>query len=689
MEPDRTPDAAANQRKQAIARLISGLTAAGGKLDESALIAAHPELMPDLEAALRRLSRMRGGETASVVLETAVPPAGASHIGHAIPADQPPVEIKGYSIQRELGSGGQAVVYLAVQENTGRRVALKIMRPEALADERALARFKREVQVLAALEHPNVVGILDTGVTSAGGQYIAMNYVAGVTLDEYMKSRQRGDSPDPARLLRLFLKICAAVNVAHVRGIVHRDLKPGNIRIDERGEPHILDFGLAHTPLDRLVGGDHPIAVTGEFLGSLPWCSPEQAEGDPDRIDMRTDVYSLGVILYQFLTDGKFPYEVVGNMRDVLNNILNAEPTPPSKVVPARQSAQERRPGKLGPPPVNPVIENIVLRALAKNRELRYQSAGELGRDVAHYLAGQQTAARQKEPASTGPPAKPPGRKFLAIGLAVIVLCAVGALAWLMTRKSSTGSGVAIAPPVQVIAPAPTTVPATPVAIPTKPPAAGMPDNQIASILAGTAHLEGDALALTPGKLPATVYFGPANLSDYDMSFDAMTNENGNGKGFRVVIHAAMHNAFLYWLGAEDDTLLGLYSRFEGTLTRLQWQQYRLEPDQWYNVKVEVRGAEIQCFLDGQERFGGRDTRLTRGRAGLSSSDFTTRFRNIKLTAPDGSVIWQGPPDLSHLPPVQIDPPRSDFRTQGLEDRSSEEFQPLDRRVARLVEREQ
>ena len=146
MEPDRTPDAAANQRKQAIARLISGLTAAGGKLDESALIAAHPELMPDLEAALRRLSRMRGGETASVVLETAVPPAGASHIGHAIPADQPPVEIKGYSIQRELGSGGQAVVYLAVQENTGRRVALKIMRPEALADERALARFKREVR---------------------------------------------------------------------------------------------------------------------------------------------------------------------------------------------------------------------------------------------------------------------------------------------------------------------------------------------------------------------------------------------------------------------------------------------------------------------------------------------------------------------------------------------------------------
>ena len=102
-----------------------------------------------------------------------------------------------------------------------------------------------------------------------------------------------------------------------------------------------------------------------------------------------------------------------------------------------------------------------------------------------------------------------------------------------------------------MIAAAPTTVPATPVAISTVPPAAGMPDNQITSILGGTAHLEGDALALTPGNLPATVYFGPANLSNYDMSFDAMTNENGNAKGFRVIVHSAMRNARLYWLAAK------------------------------------------------------------------------------------------------------------------------------------------
>jgi serine/threonine protein kinase len=663
MESDRNQSARVNQRRQAVVRLISELRAAGKKLDHSALIAAHPELMPELEIALRQIGRKKAaemgsvvGETRSVILETAVPATGSSQTGYAIPADQARIEIEGYSLQRELGRGGQAVVYLAVQEKTGRRVAVKVMRPEALADERALARFKREVQVLAALEHPNIVGILDTGVTSGGAHFIVMNYVAGMTLEEYMKSRQRADSPDPAKLLRLFLKICASVNVAHVRGIVHRDLKPGNIRIDERGEPHILDFGLAHTPLDRLAGRDHPIAVTGEFLGSLPWCSPEQAEGDPDRIDMRTDVYSLGVILYQILTDGKFPYEVVGNMRDVLNNILNTEPTPPSKVAGARESVGDRRTGKLGPPAVNPVIEGIVLRALAKNRELRYQTAGELGRDLAQYLSGQQTTVRQPEPAPL--PAKAPAVNITAISLAVIALCAVVAAVWVVARKSGVQSNVAApAAAVPVAIAAPTTAPSAPVVIPTTLPAADLPDNHVAAIFGGTAHLEGNVLALTPGKLPAMVYFGPTIITDFDMSFDAMVNQTSNNKGFRAIIHAAMHNVCLYWIAAEGNTIISLYSRFDGVMTRLQAEQFRMEPNQWYNVKVEARGPEIRCFLDGHEHFDIKETRFTSGRVGISCSDPGARFRNIKVTAPDGSIIWQGPPDLSHLPPEQIDPP--------------------------------
>ena len=650
-------------------RLISELRAAGKKLDQSALIAAHPELMPELEIALRQIGRKKAvetgsvvGETRAVTLETAVPTTGSSQTGYAIPAGEARIQIEGYSLQRELGRGGQAVVYLAVQEKTGRRVAVKVMRPDALADERALARFKREVQVLAALEHPNIVGILDTGITSGGAHFIVMNYVAGTTLEEFMKSRQRADSPDPAKLLRLFLKICDSVNVAHVRGIVHRDLKPGNIRIDERGEPHILDFGLAHTPLDRLAGGDHPIAVTGEFLGSLPWCSPEQAEGDPDRIDMRTDVYSLGVILYQILTDGKFPYEVVGNMRDVLNNILNAEPTPPSKVAAGRQSAGDGRPGKMGPPAVNPVIEGIVLRALAKNRELRYQTAGELGRDVAQYLAGQQTTVRQPEAAPL--PAKRPTLNITAISLAVIALCAVVAAVWLVARKSGVQSNVTAPAAAQAAIAAPATAPSvpttqsSPVAIPTTLTSAGLPENYVAGIFGGSAHLEGNTLALTPGKLPAVIYFGPAIILNYDMSFDAMVDQNSNNRGFRAIIHAANRNVCLFWIGADENTRISLNSRFEGVTTRLQMQQFRMEPNRWYNVKVETRGPEIRCFMDGEERFDVKETQFPSGRVGISSSDPGARFRNIKVTAPDGSIIWQGPPDLTHLPPEQIDPPR-------------------------------
>jgi hypothetical protein len=286
---------------------------------------------------------------------------------------------------------------------------------------------------------------------------------------------------------------------------------------------------------------------------------------------------------------------------------------------------------------------------------VRYQTAGELGRDLAQYLSGQQTAVRQPEPAPL--PVKAPGLNITAISLAVIALCAVVAAVWLVARKSGVQSNVTPPAAAQVAIAAPTTAPSAPVAIATTLTAAGLPENYVVGIFAGTGHLEGNALALTPGKLPATIYFGPTIIADYDMSFDAMVNDSSNKKGFRAIIHAAMHNVCLYWIAAEGNTVISLYSRFDGVMTRLQAEQFRMEPNQWYNVKVEARGPEIRCFLDGHEHFDIKETRFTSGRVGISSSDPGARFRNIKVTAPDGSIIWQGPPDLSHLPPEQIDPP--------------------------------
>ena len=162
--------------------------------------------------------------------------------------------------------------------------------------------------------------------------------------------------------------------------MIHRDLKPSNIRIDAAGEPHILDFGLAKVGAADATDDSHPqmMTITGQFVGSLPWASPEQAEGVPDKIDIRTDVYSLGVILYQMLTD-RFPYEVIGNIRDVLANIQNVAPAPPSGI--RRQ--------------INNEVETIVLKCLSKERERRYQSAGELARDIEHYLAGEPIEAKR------------------------------------------------------------------------------------------------------------------------------------------------------------------------------------------------------------------------------------------------------------------------------------------------------
>ncbi len=283
----------------------------------------------------------------------------------------PPDSFTGYQLIREIHRGGQGVVYQAIQKSTKRKVAIKVMKEGPFASTADRGRFEREVQVLAQLQHPNIVAIHDTGV-AAGHQYFVMDYISGQPLDVHMAGGQRGVE----ETLRLFAAICDAVNAAHVRGVIHRDLKPGNIRIDGNSEPHILDFGLAKLPAGSADAS--MMTMTGAFVGSPPWASPEQAEGILSNIDTRTDVYSLGVILFQMLT-GKLPYDVTGSMREVLARIQIAEPNRPSAI----------RRG------LNDEVDTIILKCLAKERERRYQMAGELARDVRHYLAGDPIEAKR------------------------------------------------------------------------------------------------------------------------------------------------------------------------------------------------------------------------------------------------------------------------------------------------------
>ena len=329
------------------------------------------------DSALIDFARRQVGETREREREAALSNLTLSASGEEPGFAEPlPDSFTGYKIVREIHRGGQGVVYLALQRSTSRKVALKVMKDGPFAGAAEQARFEREVQILGQLDHPHIVTIHDSG-SVAGHHFFVMDYVPGQSLDVYMAGAQRSID----ETLRLFAKICEAVNAAHLRGVIHRDLKPGNIRVDANGEPRILDFGLAKVALGSVgvsPAETSPMTLTGQFVGSLPWASPEQAEGAPSKIDLRTDVYSLGVVLYHMLT-GKFPYDVSGNVRDALDAIMTAEPFRPRTL--RRQ--------------INDEVETILLKCLHKERDRRYQTAGELARDVQHYLAGEPIEAKR------------------------------------------------------------------------------------------------------------------------------------------------------------------------------------------------------------------------------------------------------------------------------------------------------
>jgi tetratricopeptide (TPR) repeat protein len=339
--------------------------AAGETVADEALAAAHPELMPRLGEKLRVLGLLERAERRAASTDPAAEGVTTDALNLALP---------GYAIVREVHRGGQGVVYQAVHKATKRNVAIKILGCGPLTSPAERGRFEREVETLARVRHPNIVAIHDSG-TVLGHSYLVMDFIAGQALDDYLAGRAQS----VPETLRLFLKICHAVQAAHLQGVIHRDLKPSNIRVDAAGEPHVLDFGLAKL-MPGSWGETEPAAatVTGQFVGSLPWASPEQAEGLQEQVDLRTDVYSLGVNLYRMLT-GAFPYPVAGRMREVLENILHAEPVRPSRL---RADIDDE-------------VQTIVLKCLRKDRARRYQTAGELGRDIERYLAGEMIEAKR------------------------------------------------------------------------------------------------------------------------------------------------------------------------------------------------------------------------------------------------------------------------------------------------------
>ena len=278
--------------------------------------------------------------------------------------------IEGYTIESKLGEEGQGTVWRGVQLATNRTVAIKCLKAGGFSSAKAIARFEREVELSARLDHPGIVQVFDSGLRR-GVYFYAMELIVGRSMDEYVQASRLSQR----QILELMRKVCQAVQHAHQRGVIHRDLKPSNILVDQQGQPHVLDFGLAKTYLES--EQDLQVSREGDAPGTIPYMSPEQAAGHAEGLDTRTDVYSLGIILYRLLL-GCFPRDMVGTAHQVRQRIAQGEIRRPRAV--------NKR--------FNDELEAMLLKALDADPDRRYPSAGELAADIGNFLKGRPLAAK-------------------------------------------------------------------------------------------------------------------------------------------------------------------------------------------------------------------------------------------------------------------------------------------------------
>jgi serine/threonine protein kinase len=379
------------------------------------LLEAHPGmgrfLEPDAAARSEDPTHLPPGATAAFEPEPQPPADMLTGPSQPIPSeDAPPAgQVAGaapsaviagrYTLVEMIGEGGMGSVYRAEQTDpVKRQVALKLIKGGT--DSKAvLARFDAERQALALMDHPNIARVYDGGTTAAGQPFFVMELVRGVPITEFCDQKRL---PVRARL-ELFVSVCQAVQHAHQKGIIHRDLKPGNVlvtEVDGRPTPKVIDFGVAKATEVRLT--EMSYADTGAIVGTPAYMSPEQADPSSMDIDTRTDVYALGVVLYELLV-GSPPIDARqfkrGAILEMLRMVREVDPPRPS----TKLSAAENLPNIAANRDIEPVrlakalrgeLDWVVMKALEKDRTRRYDTANGLARDLQRYLADEVVEAR-------------------------------------------------------------------------------------------------------------------------------------------------------------------------------------------------------------------------------------------------------------------------------------------------------